>query len=67
MFFSNLVKKMKPGKKSDPAMSSMAADKMSSHATATIGGKVVADAESWETVEGNIYVSTLSVLESWVS
>ncbi|MCJ1355307.1 MAG: hypothetical protein MMC33_005298 [Icmadophila ericetorum] len=46
---------MKSGKKSDPAMSSMATDTMASHATATIGGKVIADAESWETVEGNIY------------
>ncbi len=27
------------------------------HATATLNGKVIADADKWETVEGNIYVS----------
>ena len=29
------------------------------HATATLNGKVIADADKWETVEGNIYVSKI--------
>lgn len=29
------------------------------HATATFNGKTLAKAETWETVEGNIYVSQL--------
>jgi len=29
------------------------------HATATLNGKVIADADKWETVEGNIYVSRI--------
>ncbi|MCJ1334920.1 hypothetical protein MMC09_000186 [Bachmanniomyces sp. S44760] len=34
------------------------------HATATIDGKVIADAETWETVEGNIYFPPTSVGQS---
>lgn len=30
-----------------------------SHATATFNGTILAKAETWETVEGNIYVSQL--------
>lgn len=28
------------------------------HATATLNGKVIAEADKWETVEGNVYVSS---------
>lgn len=34
---------------------------MSRHATATLNGKVVAEADQWETVEGNIYVSLAEI------
>lgn len=29
------------------------------HATATFNGKVIAEADKWESVEGNVYVRTL--------
>lgn len=29
------------------------------HATATFNGKVIADTDTWEKVEGNVYVSNL--------
>lgn len=32
-----------------------------SHATATLNGKVIAEAESYQTVEGNIYVRLLNL------
>ena len=44
---------------SNPGMSNNAMS--SSHATATVNGKVIADAESWEVVEGNIYVSRFDI------
>ena len=37
-------------------------DKMTK-ATATLSGKVIAEAESWEVVDGNIYVSYFVYLE----
>jgi len=33
------------------------------HATATFNGKVIAEADKWEFVEGNIYVSVWNTVQ----
>lgn len=34
------------------------------HATATFNGKVIAEADKWEFVEGNVYVIILSAVDN---
>ena len=55
MFIKNLLHRNK-----DKSSSGQSSDKtkMAPHATVAFNGKVFAEADSWETVEGNIYVSS---------